>query len=145
MKNSRIDTDEITLQIRRSAIRGLGNVGQTEMDKPTLDDKIRKKIAKTRMSEDQFIAMREFADMGNRLAGKRQLKLNFPELREQLISDNLERGINPLTDRNGLSSGGKVSQGGSIELLDQRQHLFSIMNQNRLPDNPNPTSFKINF
>ena len=139
----RLLTEDINLQVRKASIRGKQNIDQTDFIPPTLTPKEQKNFERARISQDQFIAMTQFADMGNRIAGKRQLKLNFPELREAMLSNALERGVNPLTDRAGLSRGGKVGMGDKLELLDIRETLFSIQNDNKLADNPNPSSFKI--
>ena len=143
----RLTMKQINLAVRKSNIRGKQDLDKynEELDKPTLTDKEKEAIERSRMSEDQYLAMLEFAKEGARLSGKRQLKLNFPALRDMLVSDNLERGVNSLTDRSGLSRGGKVGEGKPLELLDQRQHLFNLINNNKLRENPNPTSFKINF
>ena len=142
---SRLLTEDINLQVRKASIRGLQNIDKTDFIPPTLTEREERNLSKARITQDQFIAMTQFADMGNRIAGKRQLKLNFPELREAMISNALQRVVSPLTDRAGLSRGGKVGMGDKLELLDIRETLFSIKNDNKLPDNPNPTSFRINM
>jgi hypothetical protein len=103
--------------------------------------------------------MEEFAQYLPR--GKRKLKLNMPELRDHLLSSDK---LNPLTNTDGLRSGGNASMTGGekakpklatneIKEMNQKQFNFSIKNKNRVKSianlnngfNPNYTSFKNNF
>jgi len=124
-----------------------------------LNEKVMKDIENSKISLDEYIALQEFAQYLPR--GHRKLKLNIPELRDELLSS---KNLNPLTDRQGLRSGGKASMtnGGKVDPkksskiikeASQADLLFTIKNKNRLKSrvnadrsfNPNYTSFKNNF
>ena len=110
-----------------------------------MTDKMQRKIKDSTISLDEFIAMEQFASYLPR--GKRKLKLNMPELRNELLS---KSGVNQMTDVSGLRSGGLAARTGNLKAppkkatqeLDQRTILYTIKNNNRLKGNPNPTSFK---
>ena len=110
-----------------------------------MTDKMQQKIKESTISLDEFIAMEQFAQYLPR--GKRKLKLNMPELRNELLS---KSGVNQMTDVSGLRSGGLAARTGNLKAppkkasaeLDQRTILYTIKNKNRLKGNPNPTSFK---
>ena len=97
----------------------------------------KKRIEASKIDQDAYLAMLEYAKYLPH--GKRQLQLDFPKLREMLVSTDLEE--TPLTKRSGLNSGGMVAQHTppKLELLSQREHLFSILNKNKSPDKPAPT------
>ena len=110
-----------------------------------MTDKMQQKIKDSTISLDEFIAMEQFASYLPR--GKRKLKLNMPELRNELLS---KSGVNQMTDVSGLRSGGLAARTGNLKAppkkatqeLDQRTILYTIKNNNRLKGNPTPTSFK---
>jgi len=140
-----IPTSQILLKQREARIDG----NQT-YSAPTykLDNKMEKKLKTSNLTLDSYIAMEEFAKYLPR--GNRKLKLNMPELRDELLS---KRGVNQMTDDDGLRSGGKAAMTGkdkappkkATKLLDQKTINYNIKNNNRLKGNPNPTSFKNNF
>ena len=102
--------------------QGHGGTKQVKIDENT-----RKKMEKANISEDEYLALLVFAKHLPR--GKRELKLNFKELRDQLISNEQTRG-SALSDRSGLNKGGKVSISG-IKELTQVEHVLNIKNKNR--------------
>jgi len=119
--------------------------------KPTtykLTDNQQKKLDDSPLTLDEFIAMEEFAKYLPR--GKRKLKLNMPELRDELLS---KEGVFQLTDSTGLRQGGLASRTGDLKAppkkatqeLDQKTIIYTIKNKNKLKSNPNPTSFKNNI
>lgn len=135
----------ILLNQRRSEI-----AGKKTYNAPTykLTKDMEKKLEMSPLSLDSFISMEQFATFLPR--GKRKLRLNMPELREELLS---KRGMNQGTNVDGLRSGGKAAMTGSMKAppkkatseLDQATILYNIMNKNKLATNPNPTSFKNKF
>ena len=135
----------ILLNQRRSEI-----AGKKTYNAPTykLTKDMEKKLEMSPLSLDSFISMEQFATFLPR--GRRKLRLNMPELREELLS---KRGLNQGTDVDGLRSGGKAAMTGNMKAppkkaaseLDQATILYNIMNKNKLATNPNPTSFKNKF
>lgn len=140
-----IPSSQILLNSRKSRIDGK----QTYND-PTykLSDAKMKKLEDSKISLDEFIATEQFAKYLPR--GNRKLKLNMPELRDDLLS---KQGLNQGTDTNGLRSGGLAARTGNLKAppkkatkeLSQKAILYTIKNDNRLKSNPNYTSFKNNF
>lgn len=140
-----IPSSQILLNSRKARIDGK----QTYND-PTykLSDTKMKKLEDSKISLDEFIATEQFAKYLPR--GNRKLKLNMPELRDDLLS---KRGLNQGTDTNGLRSGGLAARTGNLKAppkkatkeLSQKAMLFTIKNDNRLKTNPNYTSFKNNI
>ena len=116
---------------------------------------VKERLGKSVMSEDAFLAMREYAKWLPR--GK--LRLKFLELRDMLVSNDLKD--TPLTKLSGLNNGGKLvfasnqSTKQVQKLLTQAENIkgVTIMNKNRLKSegnfkasfNPNYTSFKNNI
>jgi hypothetical protein len=95
-----------------------------------------------KISESQFIIMKEYATHLPR--GKRELSLNMDMLNNLLVSTQLESTAK-LTQTSGLAQGGLVGDNFKKKiLLNQKEHLFRILNKNKLKTNPNPTSFKLN-
>ena len=135
----------ILLNQRRSEI-----AGKKTYKAPTykLTKDMEKKLEMSPLSLDSFISMEQFATFLPR--GRRKLRLNMPELREELLS---KRGMNQGTNVDGLRSGGKAAMTGNMKAppkkatseLDQATILYNIMNKNKLATNPNPTSFKNKF
>ena len=99
-------------------------------------------IKEGQITQDEYITMLEYAKWLPH--GHRRLKLNYPELRNMLVSHDLEAA--PLTKTTGLNKGGMVAIKGPAELT-QREHLSTILNKNRIDKsqwpytNPNFTSF----
>jgi len=123
-----------------------------------LPKSVKERLGKSTMDETAYLAMVEYAKWLPR--GKRQLRLNTPELKELLISNDLKK--TSLTKISGLNSGGKLSFGQNQgtkqvqKLLTQQEHIKSntILNNNRVSNsfynfkggkNPNYTSFKNNI
>jgi len=140
-----IKSEDILLQSRKSRIDGKQtyNAGKLKMN-----DAMMKKIQDSNITLDEFIVMEEFAQYLPR--GNRKLKLNMPELRDELLS---KKGVNQVTDADGLRSGGLAARTGNLKAppkqatkeLDQKTILYTIKNKNRLKTNPNYTSFKNNI
>jgi hypothetical protein len=140
-----IPTSQILLQQRKARIDG-----KETYNAPTfkITDKQKKMAEDSKLSLDEFIVMEQFAKYLPR--GKRKLKLNLPELRDELLS---KQGINQMTDSYGLRSGGLAALTGNSKAppkeatkeLDQKAIIYTIRNDNRLPNNPCYTSFKNNF
>jgi len=134
---SKITDKNIYLKVKENAYGGFENpkLGKpeplVEKDQKTKDSKI---------SEDEMIVMGEYAKYLPR--GKRQLKLNVPELRNTVLANDLMAV--PLTKTSGLNRGGNLSLVGG-KPKQQKEYLYTIKNDNKLPGNPNPTSFKNNF
>ena len=140
-----IPTAQILLKQREARIDGKETYKAPTY---TLSDSKMKAVEDSSLTLDEFIAMEEFAQYLPR--GKRKLKLNLPELRNELLS---KKGIYQGTDKDGLRSGGKASMTGNEKAppkqatkeLDQKTILYTIKNKNKLKTNPNPTSFKNNI
>lgn len=140
-----IPSNTILLQTRKSRIDG-----KQTYNPPTykIDDAKMKKIEDSNITLDEFIVMEQFAQYLPR--GHRKLKLNMPELRDELLS---KKGLNQGTDSYGLRSGGLAAMTGgdkappekATKELDQKAILYTIKNNNRIPTNPNYTSFKNNI
>ena len=140
-----IPSSQILLNSRKSRIDGKQTYNDSKFK---LSDTKMKKLEDSKMSLDEFIVMEQFAKYLPR--GKRKVKLNMPELRDDLLSkSNLNQG----TDTNGLRSGGLAARTGNLKAppkqatkeLEQKTMLFTIKNDNRLKTNPNYTSFKNNI
>jgi len=149
--------NSLYLNINKQSIDGKQDLGKSDKERVKLDTKTKDKIALSRIDENDYIAMEEFARLLPR--GKRKLKLNMPELREEVMSN---PKLEPLTDISGLKNGGLVSYKmngnavkGSKEIKDFQQKDFSltIKNNNRVKSdvnlnngkNPNYSSFKNKF
>jgi len=140
-----IPSQTILLQSRKAQIDGKKtyNAGKYK-----LSDAQMKKIEDSNITLDEFIVMEEFAQYLPR--GNRKLKLNMPELRDELLS---KKGVNQVTNTDGLRSGGLAARTGNekappkkaTQELDQKTILYTIKNKNRLKTNPNFTSFKNNI
>jgi hypothetical protein len=140
-----IPSSQILLNSRKSRIDGKQTYNDSKFK---LSDTKMKKLEDSTMSLDEYIVMEQFAKYLPR--GKRKLKLNMPELRDDLLS---KRNLNQGTDTNGLRSGGLAARTGNLKAppkkatkeLEQKTMLFTIKNDNRLKTNPNYTSFKNNI
>jgi len=150
-----ISSNTLYLKINKASVDG-----KEEFVKHTpehLSVKKSKDLENSRIDKDQYIAMEQFAKLLPR--GKRKLKLNMKELREQIFSN---PKLATLTDDDGLKSGGVVGyklKGNAvrgskkIDELTQRDYGTTIKNNNRLfsdvnlnkGKNPNYASFKNNF
>ena len=140
-----IPSSQILLNSRKARIDGKQTYNDTTYK---LSDTKMKKLENSKISLDEFIATEQFAKYLPR--GNRKLKLNIPELRDDLLS---KRGLNQGTDTNGLRSGGLAARTGNLKAppkpatkeLGQKAILYTIKNDNRLKTNPNYTSFKNNI
>lgn len=121
---------------RVNSIGGLeiGHGGGNVPVNPKIDNATRKKMEKNKITEDEYLALLVYAKHLPR--GKQQLKLNYSELRDQLISDHQE-GKNALNVRTGLRAGGMVSKKGLVKGMTLPEHILTIKNKNR---NKNITS-----
>lgn len=140
-----IPSSQILLNSRKSRIDGKQTYNDTKFKLSTTK---MKKLEDSKMDLDEYIVMEQFAKYLPR--GNRKLKLNMPELRDDLLS---KRNLNQGTDTNGLRSGGLAARTGNLKAppkkatkeLGQKTMLFTIKNDNRLKTNPNYTSFKNNI
>jgi hypothetical protein len=154
-----ISTNSILLKTAKNDLGGEKNILMEPQPNIKLADKLQDEIDKSEIDLDQFILMEEFATYLPR--GKRKLKLNMPELKDQLLSNDK---LNPLTNTDGLRTGGSASMVGrdkatpklatdEIKAMSQNQFLLTIKNKNRVRSsvnlnngfNPNYTSFKNKF
>ena len=149
--------NSLYLNINKQSIDGKQDLSKSDKERVKLSSKIKEKIEQSRIDENDYIAMEEFAKLLPR--GKRKLKLNMPELRDEVMSN---PKLEPLTDISGLKNGGLVSYKmngnavkGSKKIKDLQQKDFSltIKNNNRVKSdvnvnngfNPNYSSFKNKF
>ena len=115
-------------------------------DNNILPKRVQAAVREGQITEDEYLTMLEYAKWLPH--GKRQLKLNYPELRDMLVSHDLEKA--PLTKTSGLNKGGKTAIEGA-RALTQREHLATILNKNRIKKaafpgtNPNFASFANRF
>jgi hypothetical protein len=154
-----IATNTILLKTARNDLGGEKEIKREPNPNVKLDDKMVQDIEKSEINVNQFILMEEFATYLPR--GKRKLKLNMPELRDHLLSSDK---LNPLTNTDGLRSGGTASMVSGdkakplpatkeIKEMSQKSYLFTIKNKNRVRSdanlnngfNPNYSSFKNKF
>tara|TARA_R110000824_G_scaffold39968_1_gene120244 strand:+ start:340 stop:804 length:465 start_codon:yes stop_codon:yes gene_type:complete len=85
------------------------------------------KMKKNNITENEYLSLLVFAKHLPR--GKQELKLNYKELRNQLISDHQSKK-SALTATSGLRKGGKVSSQG-LKALSLTDHILTIKNKNR--------------
>ena len=145
MISNMIPSKTILLQSRKAKIDGKQTY---QAKKLPMSDKQKKRIEDSNISLDEFIIMEEFAQYLPR--GHRKLKLNLPELRDDLLS---KKGVNQMTDSDGLRSGGLAARTGNLKAppkeatkeLDQKTVIYTLKNNNKLKSNPNYTSFKNNI
>ena len=101
-----------------------GHGGTSEMKIP---DRTRKKMEKNNITEDEYLSLLVFAKHLPR--GKQQLKLDYPVLRDQLLSDHQNKK-SALTVTSGTRKGGKIATQG-LQALALSDHILSIKNNNR--------------
>ena len=135
---SKISNQNVYLNVKKNSVGGFQNPTLGKPEK--LIDNKQKDKAKAEITEDEMIVMQEYAKYLPR--GKRKLKLNVKELRDTVLANDLM--AIPLTKTSGLNSGGNLSLKGGNP-MEQKEYLYTIKNKNKLPNNPNPTSFKNNF
>lgn len=155
-----ITTNTVYLKVAKESIGGKQDINATQSI-PKLSEKELENKARARITEEEYIAMEQFATLLPR--GNRKLKLNMPELRNEMLSN---PKLQPLTDTSGLKTGGLASvdfNGNSkksvkkIKEMEQKDFKVTIKNNNRVtaPENysstnlngynPDYTSFKNNF
>jgi hypothetical protein len=149
--------NNLYLNVSKQSIAGKHDLSKSDKERAKLSSKLKEKIEQSRIDENDYIAMEEFAKLLPR--GKRKLKLNMPELRDEIMSN---PKLEPLTDLSGLKNGGLVAYKmngnavkGSKKINELRQKDFSltIKNNNRVTSdvnvnngkNPNYSSFKNKF
>ena len=135
---SKISNEKVYLNVKKNSVGGFQNPTLGKPEK-LVDNKDKGKT-KSEITQDEMIVMEEYAKYLPR--GKRQLKLNVKELRNTVLANDLMAA--PLTKTSGLNRGGNLSLVGG-KPKEQKEYLYTIQNKNKLPNNPNPTSFKNNF
>ena len=108
---------DIYLQVGRMSVMGKRMPKKEIYDDNSLLTKKQKEIMEGEsMSTDQYITMVEYAKYLPR--GFRKLKLNYPELRDMLVSKELMK--TPLDKTSGLSKGGKIAYLGNKSIITER-------------------------
>jgi hypothetical protein len=127
-----INSNTLFNSTRLSSIAGneKGNAGYSIK----IPNNIDKKLIKNKMTQDEYLSLLVFAKHLPR--GKQELKLNYPELRDQLIADN-QTGKSSLNQVSGLRRGGIVASKGT-KALNLKAHLLTIKNTNRNQTTPIP-------
>ena len=160
--DARISQPDINLQVRRASIDG-NDIPPTEVPTYNLPKHIKKKIAVSRISDEDYIILQQYAKYLPR--GKRELlRLDMPEMKKLLLGNILEKAS--LTNDSGLRNGGQVAQMVLEDdandkivkklLTQQEQHKIyngqavqSIYNYNKgfalNNQNPNPNGFINHF
>ena len=143
---SKISNEKVYLNVKKNSVGGFQNpkLGKPEKlvdnGKALASSGKGKGKGKAEITQDEMIVMEEYAKYLPR--GKRQLKLNVKELRNTVLANDLMAA--PLTKTSGLNKGGNISLIGGKPKV-QKDYIYTIKNKNKLPNNPNPTSFKNNF
>ena len=155
-----ITTKNIQQHRLKNNLGGYKNLSKTgERQSVKMDKAMIEKIEKSKITTDEYAVMERFAELLPR--GHRKLKLNLPELRDALLSN---QKLNAMTNTQGLRAGGLASMTNNdkanakkstkeIKSLNQKDISYIIQNKNRVKNevnlkggfNPNPTSFKNNF
>ena len=126
----------MTDNIRRQSVGGYRRPNKPKVMK--LSKGVEKRLKDSIITPAMYEEMLYFAKYTP--SGKR--KLNDTNLSRMVIGED----IAPLTDRDGLRSGGLVSEGNvNRKPLKNKPIKLTVKNNNRLKDNPNYTSFKNNF
>ena len=145
---NRINDNQIYLQVKSESVGGfnkgqLMNNFQGTPSKPTnlIDNK--QNTPDDKITQDEMIINEQYSQYLPR--GKRQLKLNVPELRNAVVANDLIAA--PLTKTSGRNAGGNMSLKPDVlpNPKTQKEYINSILNKNKLSKNPNPTSFKNNY
>ncbi len=136
---SRITGKDMNNQVRRQSVGGFRNPPAGSQIKPmkltkASEERLKKSIITPEMYEEMLL----FAKY--QPAGKR--KLNNQNLAKMVIGEDLA----PLTDTQGLRSGGQVSEGNvDRRPLKNKTIKLTIKNKNSLKNNPDYPYFKNNF
>lgn len=137
----RLTLQSINESNNRMSVMGLRN--PSSEPKVKLPNKVRQSIKDGEITEKEYLAMLTYAKYLPR--GKRELKLNYPELRDMLVG--VQEREAPLTKSSGLNSGGLLSQSMPVKKLkamSQAQHTITIKNENRVRAMRNATKDKKN-
>ena len=122
-----ISNQNIYNSVARKSVMGFREPKKEIYDDTKLLTKKQRTILEgEKMSEDEYITMLEYAKYLPR--GKRMMKLNYPELRDMMVSNELMK--NPLDVTSGLRKGGKVAFEGTAA-LSQKEHMLNILNKNK--------------
>ena len=140
-----ITSADVFLQVRKDSVSGMHEPTREIFHNSKLPMNIAKKLGKSNIDEKEFLTMAAYAKWLPH--GKRQLKLNYTELRDMLVANDLTKA--PLTKEPGLNKGGKIAMDG-LKAMSQKEHMTTILNKNRVRNdtvnyggyNPNYTSFK---
>lgn len=127
---NRINESDLIKSIREQSIQGKKTLTKPKIIQ--LPTKTIKMLKENNISTDEYLAMLCYAKHLPR--GKRELKLNFVELRKQLISQ-VQSDEAYLTNMSGLRIGGKVATGGA-KFLTQKSYIYNIKNKNRNQTRP---------
>lgn len=138
----------IYLQVKRESVGGyetgqpLNNFQGIPSSKTTMVNN-EQKTSMDEITQDEMIINEQYAQYLPR--GKRQLKLNLPELRTAVLANDLISA--PLTKTSGRNAGGNMSLKPDVlpNPKTQKEYINTILNKNKLSQNPNPTSFKNNY
>ena len=138
----------IYLQVKRESVNGfqtgqpLNNYQGIPSSKTTMVNN-EQKTSMDEITQDEMIINEQYAQYLPR--GKRQLKLNIPELRTAVLANDLISA--PLTKTSGRNAGGNMSLKPDVlpNPKTQKEYINTILNKNKLSQNPNPTSFKNNY
>ena len=139
---------QLYLQVKRESVQGekkgqpMNNYQGVPSSKTQMVDN-EQKTSMDKFSQDEMIINEQYAQYLPR--GKRQLKLNLPELRNAVLANDLIAA--PLTKTSGRNAGGNMSIKPDVlpNPKTQKEYIGTILNKNKLPQNPNPTSFKNNY
>lgn len=119
--------------VRSQAIGGFRAYGKPNTI--AIPKTIQQKLKASAISTEEFLAMLVYAKHLPR--GKRELKLNFDDLRKQLLSK-IQSDEAYLTQVSGLQLGGKMAMKASTKPLSQMEHIYNIKNKNRNKSKPVP-------
>lgn len=136
---SQITNKDIYTQVRKNSVNGL-RLGNDPAIANPLPSKPKEPEVESKFSLDEMILLENYAQYLPR--GKRQLKLNIPELRDAVLSKDLISA--PLTKTSGLNRGGLLSIT-TKQPKTQIEYLATIQNKNNLKTNPNFAGFKNDF
>ena len=128
-----ISNENIFFNTARMSVNGdrTPNIGGY-IDETPLDAKMEKSIEDSKITMDEYLIMSSYARWLP--SGLRQMKLNMPKLRDELISVQLKK--EPLSIVSGLRTGGLVSKFGS-KAITQLEYIQNIKNNNRISNYQN--------
>ena len=145
---TKINNNQIFLQVKSESVGGFQkgqfmNNYQGVPSKPTNLVENKQNTPNDKITQDEMIINEQYSQYLPR--GKRQLKLNVPELRNAVVANDLIAA--PLTKTSGRNAGGNMSLKPDVlpNPKTQKEYINSILNKNKLKGNPNPTSFKNDY